>query len=418
MVVVAILVAVLFLLLVTEYYGSRVYQRAALVAFSGHLFVSLAIIPRLPYTWDIGKFHRRAVEISTGSFDGGSSTVSSFGAFQGLLYAIFTPDPGTLAVFNSVLAVLVAIPAAYLATSLYSRIDQNFPTVIVAILFWPLPFLFLSIPMRDALAVLIFFTLLATLLHAFREKTPSRGLPAIPLWGMCFLLRPELALIVVLGSVAAVVVGLLRIVSPTISLPPLAVVLGAIGGLGFGLFAELLYSFEGVNAALASRSIGGAVYLDGMAYRSWSDFLLAAPARAIYFQFAPFPLHVESAFHLLAFLGTLLIVLLFVSAVRSLSDCEFNEVTAVFLGVIYLAGIVGYGAINSNFGTNVRHRIVFDFLLIVFASPVLRRWWLRLCSRIGNVPGHDDEHNEQHDEAQEFDRFIHRRREDADDTQQ
>lgn len=385
-----ILVAGIFLILVTEYYGSRVYQRTALVAFSGHLFVSFAIIPRLSYQWDIGQFHQRAVEISTGTFVSGSSVVSSFGAFQALLYTIFTPNPGTLAVFNGVLAVLIPIPVVYIAKSLYSSKRQTTPTMIIAILFCPLPFLFLSIPMRDALVALIFFTLLAILLYAFREKTPSRGLPAIPLWGMCFLLRPELALITVLGSIAAVVVGLFRIISLTISLPSLAVVLSAIAGLGFGLFAELLYSFEEVNDALVSRSTGGAVYLDQMVYRSWSDFLLAAPARAIYFQFAPFPLHVESISHLSAFLGTIVTILLFTSAIRSLLNCEYDKVIAVFLSVIYITGIIGYGTINSNFGTTVRHKIVFDFLLIVFASPVLRQWRLRPRSRIGDVPGQDN----------------------------
>lgn len=407
MVFVVTFVTFLILLIVTKYYRCRIYQRVAFLAFSGHLLISLVLIPRLPYMWDIAKFHRTASEIATGTSASGSTTVSSFGAFQGLIYALFSPQPEILAIFNGLLAVLMAIPASYLTSSLYSTSSRNTYGVMLAILFLPLPFLFLSIPMRDALTVFLFFTLLAVTLHVLQTKTLFWGLPGIPLWGMLYLLRPELALILVLGVVAGNIVRGLRIVSSELSLSSLTFVFGTVGFLGFGLFAKLLYSFERVNAALKYRSKGGAVYLNGMEYSSWFDFLLAAPARGIYFQFAPFPLHVDSMFHLLAFLSTLIIIVLFVSAARSLYKCDYNETAGVMLVVVYLAGIVGYGTINSNFGTNVRHRIVFDFLLIVLAGPVLQQWWLRAHEWIGVVPSQCNDDDEQKCETQEFDRCVH-----------
>jgi len=417
MVLVAILVASCFVALVTEYCGSRLYQRAALVAFPGHLFVSLFVIPLLPYQWDIPEFHRTATAIARGIPPSTSTTVNSFGGFQGLLYAVFASNPGVLGGFNGLFAVLLPIPVSYLASRLYTRIDREPPGAVLATLFLPLPFLFLSIPMRDTLTVLSFLTLLAVILRGFRAGSVVRSLPGVPLWGMVYLLRPELALVVVLGAVAAVTVVALRAVSPDLSLSSVALVFGGIGLLGFGLFAEVLYSFERANSALTHRTRGGAVYLEGMEYGSWFDFLLAAPARALYFQFAPFPLHIEMIFHLLGLLATLFVIVLFVSGFRSLANCELDETTAVFLGVVYVAGIVGYGAINANFGTNVRHRMTFDFLLVVFASPVLQQWWLRVRARVGVVPGQRGHDDEQQRETQELDRGAHGGRQHANETQ-
>jgi hypothetical protein len=155
-----------------------------------------------------------------------------------------------------------------------------------------------------------------------------------------------------------------------------------------------------------------------MQYTSWFDFLLALPARGIYFQFAPFPLHVESLFHLLAFTATPITIILFISAARSLYECEYDETIAILLVVVYFAGIAGYGAINSNFGTNVRHRIPFEFVLIILAAPVVHRWELLVRERFGIAPSQRSKDDKEQRETQELDRRVHVRREDSNQTEQ
>ncbi|WP_277542846.1 hypothetical protein [Haloarcula laminariae] len=412
MVALAVASAALLLLLVATVYGRSWYRPLALVAFGGHLLVSLVLLPRLPYTWDIVGFHRAALELAAGAPVTASKTVSSFAAFQGLLYTVFGAQPATLSVFNGLLAVLVPLPVAYLADSLYPSTEETL-AVGLAALFLPLPFLFLSIPMRDTLAVLLALSLLAVVVRALRRGSPMWGLPALPLWGMLYMLRAELSLIVVLGVLTVGTVSGIERLSPSLSAVQFTAILGTVGAVGFALFAELLYPFQVVNAQLRGRARGGAVYLDGMSYSSWTDFLVAAPARGIYFQFAPFPLHVESVFHLLAFGGTLVAMVLLVSGARSLAVREYDERVAVLLGVVYIAGVVGYGTINSNFGTNVRHRMVFDFLLVVFAAPVLHRWWLRLRAWVGVAPGQGGDGREKQREAQELHGGVHRGRQNA-----
>lgn len=410
MVASAVLVALSLLLLVTKWYGDQIYTLAALPAYFGHLFVSLVVLPRLPYTWDIGQFHSVATALVSGKLASASSTVTSYGTFQGFLYVFFPAQPETVAVFNGLFAVLVYIPIVYLYRSLYPWMKHHNYGVMVLILYLPLPFLFTSLPMRDALSVFSFFSLLAIGLYALQEQNTIVGLTTVPLWAIIYLFRPELGLITLLGFGAAASVNVIRSLEWDLSVPSLAVVFGGLGAVGFGLFAELLYSFERVNAQLAYRAKGGAVYLDGMQYSSWFDFLLAAPGRALYFLFTPFPLHVESVFHLLAFTAIPLAIVLFISAVRSLYKCEFDETVAVLFVTIFLAGIAGYGAINSNFGTGVRHRIVFDFLLIIIAAPVILRWQLRVGEWFGILPRHRSEHNKKQGETKKLDSYMQTRR--------
>ena len=399
----SLLLSVLILLLITRWYQDKVYRFFASLAFAGHLFVVFVVIPATPYTWDIKVFHRAGISLLSGQFPAESATVASFGAVEGLLYTFLPSNPETVSVFNSLLAVLVFIPIRYLCAKLYPDSTSNHYAVMTLVLFLPLPFFFLSIPMRDSLSVVLFFGLLALATRALLTRQGLLAVSIVPGWGMLFMVRPELAIVLALGLLAASITEGFRGSGTGISAPKLVLPLASIGAIGFGLFAELLYPFEAVNAELAHRARGGAVYLDGMQYTSWFDFLLAVPGRAIYFQFSPFPLHVVSGFHLLAFSAMPIVIVLFVSAARSLYACETHETVAILLVVVYLTGIAGYGAINSNFGTNVRHRIVFEFLLIVMAAPVIHSWELGVRNWLGVVPRQRSQQDEHECETQKLD---------------
>lgn len=124
-----------------------------------------------------------------------------------------------------------------------------------------------------------------------------------------------------------------------------------------------------------------------MQYQNIYDFILAVPVRAVYFQFAPFPLHATSIFDFLAVAILPGLIFVAVAAYRSLLVVQSEISILTLLLTVYVAGIVGYGLIDSNFGTTVRHRIPLTFLLLIFASPVLQkheqslRRWLRKRTR-------------------------------------
>lgn len=382
------------------------YFYAGLVALLGHVVVTLVVLPIVPFGWDIGNFHNAAIELFAGGFPTASTTVTAFGTVQGILYTIFGIDTTVVSIVNGLLAVLVPIPAVYLAKQLYGEQLRSTDGLVALILFLPLPFLFLSLPMRDALSVLFVFSSLALVVRTLRTRDRLLGLPTLALIAATYFLRPEWGLVLLLGFFAGSGMSLYEHFEIKQSISRLIALGGLLGTIAFLLFAEVMYSFERVNAELSFRASGGAVYLEGMQYQSWFDVLLAAPGRAIYFQFAPFPLHVETLFHLLAFISTLYVIVFFVAAARSLYEYETDDVVLAVLLVTYLAGIVGYGLINSNFGTNVRHRIPFVFLLIVFAAPVIQRWELAVRQWLGVGPDENKQQNGQQCETEKLDSHV------------
>ncbi|UPW01291.1 hypothetical protein M0R88_04095 [Halorussus gelatinilyticus] len=371
-----VLVTVLSILLLFAFATrsqSRTYRHLSGAALVGHVLLALFVIPALPYQWDITTFHTAASQVASGSLPSNSVSVNAFGAFQGFLYVIFGDGPTTLSLINGLLAVLIPIPMFSLSRRLYLSAIDSTDGVAALALFAPLPFLFLTLPMRDTLSVLLLFVTLVLVTNVVTRARYWHGLAVIPLVGCLLLLRTELALLLLVGSIAAGIVSVLDTVARhKISFVTLMLAVLPTGVVGFLLFTHE-FPLASLNDILTSRASGSAVYLDGVTYDSWTDVLLLAPVRALFFQFAPFPLHVNSPFDLLAILELPLLVVLTVAAYRSLAACETNESVLALLLTVYLGGIVGYGLIDSNFGTTVRHRIPFMFLLVVFASPVLER---------------------------------------------
>lgn len=367
-------------LTVARWVGNHWYMGAGAVALLGHAAFGALVLPRLPYSWDIGTFHRRAVLILGGGTPATNPTVNSFAVLQSVLYAVFGTDPTVVAVFNGLCAVLVALPAADLARRLYPTLDTT-RGFVTAVLFLA-PVVFLTVPMRDALGVLLFFSVLAAVARAY-DGDRWLSVLAIPLCGALSLLRPELGAILLAGAVAGGLVTALR----TTAADPLTVrglatlaTLPAILTLTVVTPRLPVAPFVG---RLQRRVVGGDAYLETMTYETGADILLAAPVRALYFQYAPFPLHVTSLFDLVAAAMLPALVVLTVAAYRSARDCNRDIAVLVLLLTTYVLGIVGYGLIDSNFGTTVRHRIPFTFILCILAVPTLERWTNLLLGSVG-----------------------------------
>jgi hypothetical protein len=374
------LLAIVLIVLLYVYLSQwmdTVYRYAAGLALLGHSIVAIVVLPRIPYGWDIAKFHGSAVSILSGGIPEYATSVASFATFQSVIYTFSGTDPIALSIINGLLAVLVPFPLRYVMRKLYPELQTtHLPTLLI--LFLPLPFIMLTIPMREGLAILLFAILLALSVQAIVEQSIWSVIVALPLWGIVYLLRSELALILVVGGGAAVFVSIIDTVTDrSISLRGLFLSITPFGIIGFGIFT-IRYPFEALQGKLSYRASGSAAYLESFQYTSWIDVIIAAPGRAIYFQYAPFPLHVNQVFHLLALSSLPILIILTIAAAFSLYESKTNRLTLVLLLVVYGAGIVGYGLIDSNFGTTARHRVSFVFLLVVFASPVLDHWWLKI----------------------------------------
>lgn len=387
---VAIVTVFVVFVLITMHTSSHTYRdgpdRRYLVfgsiALVAHLIIGLYIIPQLPYGWDIGNFHDAALTILDGSPEGSSSVVA-FGTFQAILYVVFEPRREVIAVINSLFAVLLPIPVCYLAKQLYPSALRSLSGLMLFVLFFPVPFLFMTIPMRDAFSVFLGFGILALFVHGYAQREIWSSVLSMPALGMLYLVRPELALLLIIGAFGGVTVFILnKIAGRQLSLQSLSVALTPVG-VGGILLGSRIYPFDRLASQASWRAQGGAVYLEWMEYDSVEEMIIAAPTRAIFFQYAPFPLQAETTFHALPLVALPLLILCTVGAYRSLVGCRIDTVVATTLLSVYFGGIIGYGIVTSNFGTGVRHRMMFTFLLLVFAAPVLDRWERSLTNWLG-----------------------------------
>jgi len=366
--VITLLSALLVFHIGTMWYGNRTYRNLGYVAIVGHAFIGVVILHLLAYTWDLSQFHRAALAFLAGQPIRASSPVSAFGTFQALFYMVFGAHPIVISIVNGTLAVISVWFIRCLACHLYPELDRD--TLLVAVaLFTPLPFLFLSIPIRESLTTFCFLLTLGLTAVSLVENRYWFMLPIGPLYGALYVLRPELALLAVLGGAVAAAVKAFNGIAREPVTPPLVAGVAAIIGLfGFVLFFDR-FPVSRLNSALSTRATGGAAYLESMHYDGMLDVVLAAPIRAIFFQFAPFPLHITSSFDFLAAATVPFLVFLLVAGYWSIRRLEVHPVVLSLLLTVYIGGIVGYGLIDSNFGTAVRHRIPFEFLLIIFAAP-------------------------------------------------
>jgi hypothetical protein len=393
-------VAVLFVLVGRR--RSRLYRYAGGVALAGHVGVALVVLPLLPYDWDVDEFHGIATGILHGAETNPTSTLDAFGTVQALVYAAFGADPTTLAIVNGLLAVLIPLPICYLARRLYDPLEST-DGLLLTLLFLPFPFLFNSLPMRDALSTLLAVTLLALCVRTIADRQYWWSITLPPLWGMVFFLREELAFLILLGAAgSALVAAIGRVADRDVTLASLTLAGLPVAVCGFALFSRL-FPVDALNSRLQYRIMGGAAYLGFEQYDSWLDVVLAAPVRALYFQFAPFPLHVDSTFDLLAVLALPSLVVLATTAYLSLRAVETDPVVTFPLLIVYVAGILGYGLIDSNFGTTIRHRAVFVFLLAAFSAPILESWFRSVRSRVDDALDQRRETDEHQRKAQELD---------------
>lgn len=414
MYVLAIFVVVVLFLAIVRVYPSEFYRKVGALALTLHVLVSVLVLRSIPYNWDIAGYDQLATAITTGHVPANAGVTSlSYATWEALLYAVFGGDVISVSIVNGLLAVAVPILLGSIVKRLYPRIE-SIDGVYVVSLFLPLPFLFLTLPMRDSVSVLLFFGVVALSLRVF-SNLDRYCLLLIPLFPLLRLLRPELAATCGAAFVAALLVeGIDRSSRTEISLRSLACLAFPFALTGAYYFFST--SLARIETRRAYRATGGAGYLIGMEYSSPLDVLLSMPVRALYFQFAPFPLHAQNLFAVVAQISLPILIVLSTAAVRSLKDCRWDRTAGTFLIVVYLFGTLGYGLIDSNFGTTVRHRTPFVFLLLVFAAPVVQGWMASLRRRAGEFPRHDEHDRKEGQKAQELHARVQRREEQLDDA--
>lgn len=116
-----------------------------------------------------------------------------------------------------------------------------------------------------------------------------------------------------------------------------------------------------------------AAYLTGLDINTWSDLVIAVPLKTIYFLFAPFPWDISAPIDLLGMVDGLIYLGLTLVGLKGVLHVRKQHGKFIFWGLMFILaiGIIIFSMGTGNYGTAIRHRAKFAFLLIAIAGPSL-----------------------------------------------
>ena len=116
----------------------------------------------------------------------------------------------------------------------------------------------------------------------------------------------------------------------------------------------------------------------GAAYPQWTiptnnfEFIPKLFARIIYFLYSPFPWDLKRFVHSIGFIDTIFLFYFTICAFQNRRAIWQNRELR-FLLFVLIAFIVTYGIGTNNFGTAIRHKSKFIFILVCIAGPKLKK---------------------------------------------
>jgi|26BtaG_2_1085354.scaffolds.fasta_scaffold03093_5 hypothetical protein len=147
-----------------------------------------------------------------------------------------------------------------------------------------------------------------------------------------------------------------------------------------GTFESIMLAEDSSEGAgsIGSSLRGSASYPAWTAPNSAIDYLWKPMVRGVYFLFSPFPWDVRSAGHLIGLLDAFIFIFI---AYKIWCNRKFlldNKGTRNIIIIVALLAMV-YGLGVGNFGTGVRHKTKFAFVLLALAGPlfVKRSYFLK-----------------------------------------
>jgi hypothetical protein len=151
-----------------------------------------------------------------------------------------------------------------------------------------------------------------------------------------------------------------RLVAILTSLSPVAIVLS---------LPVIRSGIEFINYIRRVRASGRAVYLTGITPQTIAEFIAFSWIGAAYFLYAPFPWMINNIPDLIVGIEGLINIAFTVSAiwgVRSFNKKNVPVTVGLLTGLC--VAVVLYGAGTVNYGTGMRHRQMFLWVIFLFGS--------------------------------------------------
>ena len=136
------------------------------------------------------------------------------------------------------------------------------------------------------------------------------------------------------------------------------------------LSLKYLLDFEFLIQEITQRNINAGRFPEWTIPKSFSELIFKAPIRIIYFLFSPFPWDINKPIHIIgifdSFFYFILVFLIFKNFKKIWSDQTLKIVFILLLVYLFL-----FGVSSGNFGTGIRHRTKFLFVILLIVAPWL-----------------------------------------------
>ena len=301
-----------------------------------------------------------------------SINVLSYSIFTSLIFLLSGDYQLVIRIVNCFLGVL-AIDRAYRVS--IAVFDNKRLALLPAlfITFSPSFVIFTSLDMRDAMIFFFFTDFIFRFYQMLELKKNAILLVLIDLIFLAILRIQNVFLITAIMLSYILIWGYLRINRKLKCLYCIAstsvVVIMFIYFKNIGLFD---YLFRYISHDLITRSAGGSVYLAGRYYQSWADVLKWLPIRFLHFTFGPFLWSLNNSFMIIAFFESFILLIFFGGVILRWKDFNLKANSyLIFLLLTLALGLVGNAIVDSNYGTAIRHRMNYTFLLVMLGSPFI-----------------------------------------------
>ncbi len=310
-----------------------------------------------------------------------SFSVKSYSLFLTLIYGIFGQVHMLAKLVNSFLSLLSGIVIYKLVREIFEH--EKIALISAAVvLYLPSIIAFTSFVIRDAIVLYLTYLMLYYVVLAFKGKKRSLNtfiaflvfivisimrIQNLYLYALFFIL---FALFLIFRS--NIHVRFKMAIAVTIAV---ACTVFVLINMDF-VFALITYPFR----AQPHRIEGGSAYLTNMQYNSALDIFKFLPLRYIYFTYGPFLWQARGAFLLLSALEGLLV--LFASILTLLyfvkEPIKKNMNLQLLLLFFCFTGLAANSIVDSNFGTAIRHRMIYIVFFFIFVSAYFHNKKLRV----------------------------------------
>ena len=356
--------------------------RLIVIAFDTHFHF-------LQYSWDVDNFNMTALKIKNNFINNVpifhktnvSLSVKSYSFFVSIFYYFLGEHQSIIRIINAFIGILTVAKIYQICLEIFDDI-KTARLAAFLVSFFPAMIIFTSINMRDSL---IFYLSMAIIFRFILFSKSKRRFLNF------FFFALDLILLILLRNQYIFLFALIFIFYFLfIFLRKLQ--LSKIKFILFSTLLIVLFMFTFLNLEISNkflsystremewRSSGGSAYLQSMRYDSWIDILRYIPVRFIHFTFGPFIWEIKNIFHLFAFLEAILIIMFFYYTLKTFSKYKnkYNFNLQILLLLFGFFGLISNAIIDSNYGTAIRHRMIYVPIFIIFACRYLRNYQIKI----------------------------------------